>query len=166
MAVEAAMGGLDDLGDKNDTVAMESIIALNKLVSKTNDTQLHSILRQVLLKIRPCFEKESAALRAASFSLFGELGARIGGDEEFMAHLHANIVAILLHLNDEDEDACSMALNRIHPLFSVGTFSSVIEREMKDGRLPGSYFGVQRDLASILVGFVVLFDLEPSVVVP
>ncbi|PIO71125.1 HEAT repeat protein [Teladorsagia circumcincta] len=46
IAVEAAMGGLDDLGDKNDTVAMESIVALNKLVSRTNDAQLHSILRQ------------------------------------------------------------------------------------------------------------------------
>ncbi|KIH44005.1 hypothetical protein ANCDUO_25980, partial [Ancylostoma duodenale] len=36
---------------------MESIVALNKLVSRANDSQLRSILRQVLLKIRPCFEK-------------------------------------------------------------------------------------------------------------
>ncbi|KAK6054809.1 HEAT repeat protein [Cooperia oncophora] len=154
IAVEAAMGGLDDLGDKNDTVAMESIVALNKLVSKTNDAQLHSILRQVLLKIRPCFEKESAPLRAASFSLFGELAARIGGEnEEFMSHLHANIVALLLHLNDEDENvrkACSTTFNQVHPLFNVGTFSSVVEREMKGGRLPASYTAVQRDLASVL----------------
>ncbi|CAJ0593790.1 unnamed protein product [Cylicocyclus nassatus] len=153
MAVEAAMGGLDDLGDRHDMVAMESIISLNKLVSKTNDSQLHSILRPVLLKIRPCFEKESAALRAASFSLFGELGARVGSDEEFMGHLHANIVAILLHLNDENEDvrkACSMTLNRIHPLLGVGTFSSIVEREMKGGRQPYSYPAVQRDLASVL----------------
>uniref|UniRef100_A0A183F5Y4 Sister chromatid cohesion protein n=1 Tax=Heligmosomoides polygyrus TaxID=6339 RepID=A0A183F5Y4_HELPZ len=154
MAVEAAMGGLDDLGDKNDTVAMESIVALNKLVSRTNDAQLHSILRQVLLKIRPCFEKESAALRAASFTLFGELAARIGGDnDEFMSHLHANIVAVLLHLNDESEDvrkACSTTLNQVHPLFGVGTFSSVVEREMKDGRVPATYTAVQRDLASVL----------------
>ncbi|WKX91784.1 hypothetical protein Q1695_010092 [Nippostrongylus brasiliensis] len=154
MAVEAAMGGLDDLGDKNDTVAMESIVALNKLVSRTNDAQLHSILRQVLLKIRPCFEKESAALRAASFSLFGELAARIGGDnEEFISHLHANIVAILLHLNDENEDvrkACSTALSQVHPLFGVGTFSTVVETEMKDGKPPASYASLQRDLASIL----------------
>ncbi|VDM78221.1 unnamed protein product [Strongylus vulgaris] len=157
MAVEAAMGGLDDLGDRNDTVAMESIISLNKLVSKTNDSQLHSILRQVLLKIRPCFEKvESGALRAASFSLFGELGARVGGDEEFMGHLHANIVAILLHLNDEDEDvrkACSLTLNQVHSLFGVGTLSSIVEREMKGGRQPFSYSAVQRDLASVLVCF-------------
>lgn len=49
--------------------------------------------------------QESAALRAASFTLFGELAARIGGDnDEFMSHLHANIVAVLLHLNDENED--------------------------------------------------------------
>uniref|UniRef100_A0A0K0CYF9 UNC45-central domain-containing protein n=1 Tax=Angiostrongylus cantonensis TaxID=6313 RepID=A0A0K0CYF9_ANGCA len=60
MAVEAAMGGLDDIGDKNDAVAMESIIALNKLVSQTKDSQLLGILRQ-----------EYAALRAASFKLFG-----------------------------------------------------------------------------------------------
>ncbi|KAK6055748.1 HEAT repeat protein [Cooperia oncophora] len=160
IAVEAAMGGLDDLGDKNDTVAMESIVALNKLVSKTNDAQLHSILRQVLLKIRPCFEKESAPLRAASFSLFGELAARIGGEnEEFMSHLHANIVALLLHLNDEDENvrkACSTTFNQVHPLFNVGTFSSVVEREMKGGRLPASYTAVQRDLASVLVSLVLL----------
>nr|CDJ91151.1 HEAT domain containing protein [Haemonchus contortus] len=154
IAVEAAMGGLDDIGDKNDLVAMESIVALNKLVSRTNDAQLHSILRQVLLKIRPCFEKESAALRAASFSLFGELAARIGGEnEEFTSHLHANIVALLLHLNDEDEEvrkACSRTLNQVHPLLNVGTFSSLIQREMKDGRLPASYTAVQKDLASIL----------------
>ncbi|KAK6727366.1 hypothetical protein RB195_005201 [Necator americanus] len=154
VAVEAAMGGLDDLGDKNDTVAMESIIALNKLVSRTNDTQLHSILRQVLLKIRPCFEKESAPLRAASFSLFGGLGARAdSNNEEFMAHLHANIVAVLLHLNDESEDvrnACSTTLNQVHSLLGVGTFSSIIEREMKGCRPPASYSAVQRDLASIL----------------
>ncbi|VDM51608.1 unnamed protein product [Angiostrongylus costaricensis] len=94
MAVEAAMGGLDDIGDKNDavgvskflsTVAMESIIALNKLVSQTKDSQLLGILRQ-----------EYAALRAASFKLFGELASRVGSEnDEFMAHLHANIIAAL-----------------------------------------------------------------------
>ncbi|KAJ1368158.1 hypothetical protein KIN20_029231 [Parelaphostrongylus tenuis] len=154
MAVEAAMGGLDDLGDKKDAVAMESIIALNKLVSRTKDSQLSAILRQVLLKIRPCFEKEYAALRAASFKLYGELASRVGGDnDEFMAHLHANIIAILLHLNDENEDvrkACSTTLNQVHPLFAVGTFSSIVEREMNRGRLPEVYAAVQRDLASVL----------------
>ncbi|KIH48776.1 hypothetical protein ANCDUO_21151, partial [Ancylostoma duodenale] len=97
---------------------------------------------------------ESGGLRAASFSLFGELGARVGGEsEEFMSHLHANIVAILLHLNDENEDvrkACSTTLNQVHSLFGVGTFSSIIEREMKGGRQPASYPAVQRDLAGVL----------------
>ncbi|KJH53272.1 HEAT repeat protein [Dictyocaulus viviparus] len=161
MAVEAAMGGLDDLGDKNDAVgisgfevAMESIIALNKLVSRIKDDQLLSILRQVLLKIRPCFEKEYPALRAASFRLFGELAIRVGSDnDELMTHLHANIIAILLHLNDESEDvrkACSILLYQVHPLLGVGTFSSIVEQEMDRGRLPETYSSVQRDLGNVL----------------
>lgn len=49
--------------------------------------------------------QESSPLRSASFSLFGELGARVGGSsEQFASHLHNNLVALLLHLNDDSDD--------------------------------------------------------------
>lgn len=36
---------------------MESLNALNKLASRVDDEHLNSILSNVLLKLRPCFEK-------------------------------------------------------------------------------------------------------------
>ncbi|CAD6197830.1 unnamed protein product [Caenorhabditis auriculariae] len=154
MAVEAAMAGLDDLGDRRDTVAMESILALNKLVSRTNDAQLTTILPQVLLKIRPCFEKDSPSLRSASFSLFGELGARVGESyEEFRGHLHTNVVSLILHLNDDFEDVrqkCALSLFRLHPLLTSSEASILLERELANGRLPASYSSFVKDFAMIL----------------
>ncbi|CAL2029686.1 unnamed protein product [Caenorhabditis brenneri] len=154
MAVEAAMSGLDDHGDRKDTVAIESILALNKLVQLTNNDQLKSILPLVLLKIRPCFEKDSYALRAASFSLFGELGSRVGeNSEEFRGHLHTNIVSLLLHLNDDYEDVrqkCALSIYRLHELLTSPNASICIEREMKDGKQPASYNLFIKDFASIL----------------
>lgn len=136
---------------------MESIIALSKLVSRTDNKQLLNILPQVLLKIRPCFEKESAALRAAAFTLFGELGARVGSScSDFSNHLHTNIVTILLHLNDEHDDVkktCALALYRLHGLLGCSQASVLIEEELTEGRLPVSYHGTVKDLAAILVDF-------------
>lgn len=154
MAVEAAMSGLDDHGDRKDTVAIESIMALNKLVQLTNNDQLKSILPLVLLKIRPCFEKDSHTLRAASFSLFGELGSRVGeNSEEFRGHLHTNIVSLLLHLNDDFEEVrqnCANSIYRLHGLLTSPNASICIERELKDGKQPASYNLFIKDFASIL----------------
>ncbi|UMM11428.1 hypothetical protein L5515_000724 [Caenorhabditis briggsae] len=154
MAVEAAMSGLDDHGDRKDTVAIESILALNKLVQLTNNDQLKSILPIVLLKIRPCFEKDSYELRAASFSLFGELGARVGeNSEEFRGHLHTNIVSLLLHLNDDYEEVrqkCAVSIYRLHELLTSPNASICIEREMKDGKQPYNYNSFIKDFAAIL----------------
>ncbi len=49
--------------------------------------------------------QESGSLRAVAFSLFGELGGRIGTQcEEYRDQLQANLVSLLLHLNDEDDE--------------------------------------------------------------
>ncbi|CAI4226789.1 unnamed protein product [Auanema sp. JU1783] len=154
MAVEAAMAGLDDIGDRQDTVAMESILALSKLVSRTSDQQLTSILPFVLLKIRPCFEKESADLRAACFSLFGELGSRVGdGSNDFLSHLQTNIISILLHVNDENDEVkkmCTSALYRVYHLMNVSALSALVEHETPDGRLPSSYISFIQHFAAVL----------------
>lgn len=38
-----------------------------------------------------------------SFSLFGELGQRVGDTSAYREQLMVNIVAISLHLNDEED---------------------------------------------------------------
>ncbi|GMT01233.1 hypothetical protein PENTCL1PPCAC_23407, partial [Pristionchus entomophagus] len=122
VCVDAAMAGLDDVGDRKDEVATESIVALNKLIGNASDTQLRAILPQVLLKVRPCFDKESSFLRAAAFRLFGEMAARVGAVDQadFLQHLHANIVIILLHMNEEDQEvrkACTSCMAKCAPIF-------------------------------------------------
>lgn len=57
IAVDAALVGLDDSGDRSDQLAIEAIDALDVLVNVTDNKLLTQILPQLLLRIRPCFEK-------------------------------------------------------------------------------------------------------------
>lgn len=117
-AVDACLIGLDDTGDRSDQLAIEAVDALDRLVVVADHQLVVNILPQLLLKIRPCFEKvhigicrsnsknnfqENALLRAAAFSLFSGLGSSVGDCAIFKESLHNNIVSVLLHLNDSDE---------------------------------------------------------------
>uniref|UniRef100_A0A0N5A8P0 Non-specific serine/threonine protein kinase n=1 Tax=Syphacia muris TaxID=451379 RepID=A0A0N5A8P0_9BILA len=128
-AIQAAMQGLDDSGDRRDEVAMEALNALSKLASRVDNEHLLSIMSSVLLKLRPCFEKERSELRAVSFGLFGELGNRVGDCKIFKEQLLVNIVSILLHLNDEDESVrqkCSTCFLLIAPLLDSDALDALI----------------------------------------
>lgn len=153
-AIHAAMSGLDDIGDRRDEVAMEAINALNKLSTRVDNEQLNSILSSVLLKLRPCFEKESGALRAVSFSLFGELGSRIGAScDAFREQLLVNIVSILLHLNDEEEEVkqmCARCLTLVGGLLNTDAAASLIERELKPDEKCRDYLQFLREFCMIL----------------
>ncbi|CAG9530361.1 unnamed protein product [Cercopithifilaria johnstoni] len=133
-AIQAAMAGLDDSGDHRDDVAMEAVNALNKLSTRVPDTHLENILSNVLLKLRPCFEKESSALRAVSFSLFGELGQRVGNYDAYREQLLINIVSIVLHLNDEEDQVkqmCARCLVSVCSLLNSDRLTLLIERNLK-----------------------------------
>lgn len=56
-AVSAVMAGLEDPGDHRDEVALEAMNGLNKLSARVARRQLEAILVNVLLRLRPCFEK-------------------------------------------------------------------------------------------------------------
>uniref|UniRef100_A0A914Q1U8 Maestro/Maestro-like HEAT-repeats domain-containing protein n=1 Tax=Panagrolaimus davidi TaxID=227884 RepID=A0A914Q1U8_9BILA len=103
IAFEAALNGLDDAYDRKDEIAAESICALDSIVIIVEKEFIERFLSNLLLKLRPCFEKENPCLRAVAFSLFGKLGSMIGDSEIFKQNIHENIVSILLHLNDEDD---------------------------------------------------------------
>ena len=103
LAFEAALRGLDDAYDRKDEIAAESVYSLDSIVTIVDKQFIVKVLSSLLLKLRPCFEKENVGLRGVSFSLFGKLGTIVGESEIFKQNIHENIVSILLHLNDEDD---------------------------------------------------------------
>ncbi|VDD86087.1 unnamed protein product [Enterobius vermicularis] len=152
-AIQASMRGLDDSGDRRDEAAMESLNALNKLASRVDDEHLNSILSNVLLKLRPCFEKESSALRAVSFSLFGELGSRVGSCATFKEQLVANIVSILLHLNDEEDyvkQMCARCLTQVIPFLDSDALDTLIDQSIGKTEHCQDYLSFLKEFCVIL----------------
>jgi hypothetical protein len=154
LAFEAALNGLDDAYDRKDEIASESVYALNSIVSIVDKLFIENVSSNLLLKLRPCFEKENACLRAVAFNLFGELGEIIGERDIFKQNIHENIVSILLHLNDEEDlvkENCARALTQIAPLFSLDTFSTTISHSLVSKKPPGSYPTFLKEIGMILV---------------
>jgi hypothetical protein len=51
------MAGLDDRDDFNDDITLESMIGLTKIIALIDENNVRPILINILLRIRPCFEK-------------------------------------------------------------------------------------------------------------
>ena len=51
------MAGLDDKDDLNDGIALESMNGLTKIIAIIDEKDVRPILINILLRIRPCFEK-------------------------------------------------------------------------------------------------------------
>jgi hypothetical protein len=48
---------LDDRDDKNDLLTLEAMCSLSNVIAVMNEDEVRPILMNVLLRIRPCFEK-------------------------------------------------------------------------------------------------------------
>ncbi len=55
--LSAMMAGLDDKDDLNDDITLESMNGLTKIISLIDESNVRPILINILLRIRPCFEK-------------------------------------------------------------------------------------------------------------
>ncbi len=51
------MSGLDDREDKNDLLTLEAMCSFSNVIAVMNEEEVRPILMNVLLRIRPCFEK-------------------------------------------------------------------------------------------------------------
>lgn len=152
-SVEAALAGLDDYWDRQDQLATESIASLDSLVGISQPKLILNVLPQLLLKIRPCFEKENELLRSSAFSLFAGLGSSVGNYDIFKESLHNNIISILLHLNDKEEAvklSCAKVLSTCIPLLNSDHATTLIENELINGRLPANYSEFLRQFGLIL----------------
>ncbi|KRZ59692.1 Maestro heat-like repeat-containing protein family member 1 [Trichinella nativa] len=107
LAVNSLIAGLEDASDFKDEIAFEAMQGLSKLTAKCMPHQFANVLITVILAIRPFFEKESGAIRSVAFNLLGNM-SRFGTDDKFLEQVHCCMISVLLHLNDEVEDVCTV----------------------------------------------------------
>lgn len=129
--LSAMMTGMDDRDDPNDLITLEAMRGLSKVLAKVDEDNVRQILINISLRIRPCFEKDRGAVRAAAIKLFGDLSRFGDGPSRapFSEQIHANLVSLLLHLNEEDEEvrgACKNALLLLGPLLDSESINETI----------------------------------------
>lgn len=128
--LSSLMAGLEDPGDTAEEVALEAMKGLAKVVHKVDKLHVDRILINILLRIRSCFEKDSAAVRMVAFSLFGHL-AKFGSCESFEEQVQSNLVSLILHLNDdvvEVRKACAYTLSSVAPYTKAQSVSTLFEK--------------------------------------
>ncbi|CAD5208908.1 unnamed protein product [Bursaphelenchus xylophilus] len=152
-AFEFAQIGLDATDDRNDLIAAEAMNTLLSVCDVVDKDLLETALSSLLLKLRPCFDKESVDLRAVSFKLFAKLGQRLGRLDLFRESLHSNLVSIMLHLNDDSNivsEACAYTLNTLAEIFTSPQTITLIQNSIKDSEPPRDYISFLQDFSTIL----------------
>ena len=57
MVLSAMMSGMDDKDDVDDSIALEAMNGLSKILAEVSVKDVQAILINIALRIRPCFEK-------------------------------------------------------------------------------------------------------------
>ena len=123
---------------------------------KLDESNVRPILINILLRVRPCFEKDKAPIRASSYNLFGEL-ARFGkgpSRDPFMEQVHSNFVGFVLHLNESDPKvrmACRRVLRQVGPLMDSKEVERMFNEALPENKTSLHYGEFINDLAKILV---------------
>ena len=55
--LSAMMSGMDDKDDVDGSITLEAMEGLSKILKQIDESHVRSILINIALKIRPCFEK-------------------------------------------------------------------------------------------------------------
>ncbi|XP_066933993.1 maestro heat-like repeat-containing protein family member 1 [Clytia hemisphaerica] len=135
--LSAMMAGMDDKEDPGMTITLEAMSGLSKILALLEESAVRQILINICLRIRPCFEKETAAVRAAAIELFGNL-SRFGhgaSESSFLEQIHTNFVSILLHLNEDNEvsKSCKTALRLLGPRIGSTSINDMFQKHLLDG---------------------------------
>ena len=153
--LSAMMAGLDDKDDINDDITLESMNGLTKIIALIDENNVRPILINILLRIRPCFEKDKGTIRASAYLLFGEL-ARFGkgpSKDPYMEQIHSNFVSFILHLNESDENvikACKSVLRSVGPLIESNQVNDLFQTGLIDNKSSFHYGEFLNDLAKLL----------------
>ncbi|XP_033117617.1 maestro heat-like repeat-containing protein family member 1 isoform X2 [Anneissia japonica] len=153
--LSAMMAGMDDKEDPEDNITLESMSGLSRILTQIEESSIRPILVNITLRIRPCFEKERASVRAAAFQLFGSLSHFGDGPSKapFLEQIHTNFVSVLLHLNDEDLEvrkSCKHALRQFGPLLGSESINEMFQKHLiVDGHL--NYGEFMYDLTKVII---------------
>ncbi|CAI8027036.1 Maestro heat-like repeat-containing protein family member 1 [Geodia barretti] len=133
--LSAMLAGMDDREDPEDLITMEAMSGLSRIFSQIDEGHVRPILINIALRIRPCFEKPTPAVRAAAFTLFGTLSRFGSGPSEgpFFEQIQTNFVSLLLHLNESDPVvvvACKEALQKLGPLMKSENINTMFQRHL------------------------------------
>eukprot|EP00056_Hartaetosiga_gracilis_P010973 m.164139 g.164139 ORF g.164139 m.164139 type:complete len:1643 (-) comp13422_c0_seq2:1128-6056(-) len=136
--LSAVMTGMDDRNDPDDEITLEAMRTLNKIFEKVEEDTIRNILINISLRIRPCFEKEKPAVRAAAIELFGNLSQFGDGPSRipFLEQIHSNMVSLILHRCESDQTVCSAvgaAFVNLAPLLGSEDLSKLLQdtKDMK-----------------------------------
>lgn len=133
--LSAMMAGMDEKDDVDDSVTLESMSGLSKLLAQLRGNNVEPILINIALRIRPFFEKDEDRVRSAAFTVFGNL-SRFGDGEskaDFLEQVHSSMVSLLLHLNDTSHQvvkSCKFALRLIGPLMGSANVSAMFQKHL------------------------------------
>eukprot|EP00049_Salpingoeca_infusionum_P022643 m.7920 g.7920 ORF g.7920 m.7920 type:complete len:1638 (-) comp5302_c0_seq1:139-5052(-) len=141
--LSALTAGMDDRNDPNDDITLEAMRALNKVFKKVDENTIRSILINISIQIRPCFEKQKPEVRAASMELFGNL-SRFGDGpsrQPFLEQVHANIISFILHSKEADESVCTAAKKSLILLGSLLESENMLKVFNKHFKSQDMHFG-------------------------
>ncbi|XP_072169220.1 maestro heat-like repeat-containing protein family member 1 [Diadema setosum] len=153
--LSSMMAGMDDKDDPEDSITLEAMSGLTRILMEISESNVRPVLINVTLRIRPCFEKDRASVRAAAFTLFGNL-SRFGDGpsrDPFLEQIHTNFVSLLLHLNDEDDEvkaACKLALRKFGPLMGSASMNDMFQKHLIEDRKL-NYGEFMYDLSKVII---------------
>jgi hypothetical protein len=138
--LESLMSSFDD---KDESIAIECMNGLAKLLKVVEESRIAPVLINLCHRIRPSFENPNDEIRASAAALFSGL-TRFGdgvAKVAFYDEIHANLPAIILHINDENETvqkAFKQVLNDVGPLLKSEPLKNIINS--------GHIFSVESDI--------------------
>ncbi|CAF1509821.1 unnamed protein product [Rotaria magnacalcarata] len=149
------ISGLDDRDDKDDLLTLEAMCSLSNVIAVMNEDEVRPILMNVLLRIRPCFEKEESKVRSAAFTLFGKMASVSEGNsrEAFVEQIFSSLITLTLHLNDPVEivrESCKTCFQSIAPLLDQPTLVELFKETLKP-KISLAYPEFISDFAKLLV---------------
>lgn len=129
------------------------MLSFSKLLNIVDQKYLGNCQVTAAVRIKPLLEQENVNLRKASIRLLGDLASSVVVNEAFKEQVHGNLVALLLHLNDENPDvvkACKYTLRKVSQFLDSPKVDTMIQEHLLEmGYLHFSHFIT--DLVKVMV---------------
>jgi flagellar motor protein MotB len=124
-AVISSLSGASE--DAEAEVAAEAVSALTRIAKVVDLVTIGPMLVSICFRMRPTFDRKSAKVRKAAFTLFSELchfGRKLELDdssvnENFIDQVHFNLPIYLAHVNEDDRDTAECAFKGLRNIFAL-----------------------------------------------